>query len=70
VQDTIEKLDTLRNASYFLNKATTTFIRDNNNVGCYSSEIQNRFEDGLTLIQELLDREYEAIQDKLLKDSL
>ena len=64
----IEENATLRNASYFLNNATRIFIENNNQMGAYNNEISQRFEDGLSLIHELIDNEYKRVQDRLEKE--
>lgn len=63
-----EELNCLRNASFFLDNATRTFVADNNNIGCYNDEIMDRFTDGMDFIHELMDKEYKKIQERIDKE--
>jgi len=57
----LEKLQTLGNATYYLNNVTRLFIEDNNNAGSYNKEVTSRLTDGLNHIQQLLDKEYQEL---------
>ncbi|MCK4440717.1 MAG: hypothetical protein KAU90_01835 [Sulfurovaceae bacterium] len=65
MNEIIEEIRTLRNASYFLDNATRIFIEDNNKEGCYNDDITKRFDNGLSFIHELMDKKYKKIQEKL-----
>jgi len=63
----LEKLETLRNASYYLDNVTRMFIEDNNQIGTYNEKMSKRLIEGLGCIQELLDNEHQRLLQKLLK---